>query len=529
VVKAGDNLNRIGQRYGVTAEQIAETNGFPISSPLRIGQRLIIPTPLPATSRSAEPGTATRAAARPTQTSVPSATTRPSTTPTLASQPTVSPSATAVPAPTGTPVPVDTVRAENVSITIPAYQYESALVASEPSDPIYPYPHLDFNRVGPPVPRTFQAVVLENPYTAITIIPELGGRIYRWVDKTTGRDLLYRNPVIKPTHWGYRGWWLAAGGIEWAFPIDEHGLNEYRPWQVQAASSKDQVTFLVSDTEERTGMTISVAIILDSSHSYFTVRPRLYNPTESAQPFQFWVNAMIALADNRNTPSLRFVLPTDRVTIHSTDDPALPGPKETVPWPIYQGRDLSRYGNWGGYLGFFSSPRAKQGFMGAYDATVDEGVVRTFNPTTAPGAKVFGPGTLDPSLWTDDDSNYVELWGGATPTFWDYSTLNPGEALTWDERWYPVSGIGGYVYADEQIAVNVTDADGTLDVRIASSGRFEGRVLLRQGTQTAARDAVSIRPGKPFRTRWPHPREGGALSLLILDDSGRQVATVPVR
>lgn len=525
VVKASDTLNRIAKRFGVTAQEIAQANDTSTTSTLRIDQRLIIPTPGASPVRiAAQPWTATPPAV-PTRAGTPTLTTRPKSSPTQ--RPSPSPAATQSPTPT--PVPVGTVRAEEVTITLSAYPYEAAFVPSESSDPIYPYPHLDFDRVGPPVPRTFRAILLENPYTAITIVPELGGRIYRWVDKTTGRDLLYRNPVLKPTRWGYRGWWLAAGGIEWAFPVDEHGLNEYRPWQVQAASSGDQLTFLMSDTEDHTGMTISVAVSLDSSHAYFTVRPRLYNPTASAQPFQFWINAMVALAGNGNTPALRIVLPTDKVAVHSTDDAGLPAPKEIVSWPVYRGRDLSTYGTWEGYFGFFSSPQAEQGFMGAYDPGVDEGLVRVFPPSLAPGAKVFGPATLDPALWTDDGGNYVELWGGATPTFWDYGTLNPGEALTWEERWYAVSGIGGYRYANDRLAINATEENGTLRIAIAGSGHFTGRALLKQGTQVVAQRPVALWPGQAYADTWPRPSgTSGAISLLILDDAGRQIANVPL-
>ena len=53
----------------------------------------------------------------------------------------------------------------------------------------------------------------------MTILPELGGRVYQLIYKTTGNNELYQNPVIKPTHWGplkrEENWWLAVGGIEW--------------------------------------------------------------------------------------------------------------------------------------------------------------------------------------------------------------------------------------------------------------------------------------------------------------------------
>ncbi|MCZ7671376.1 MAG: DUF5107 domain-containing protein [Chloroflexi bacterium] len=66
--------------------------------------------------------------------------------------------------------------------------------------------------------RTFQAITLHNRYVSATVLPELGGRLYQFTDKMTGRQLLYNNPILKPTVWGHRGWWLASGGIEWAFP-----------------------------------------------------------------------------------------------------------------------------------------------------------------------------------------------------------------------------------------------------------------------------------------------------------------------
>jgi len=61
------------------------------------------------------------------------------------------------------------------------------------------------------------------------------------------------------------------------------------------------------------------------------------------------------------------------------------------------------------------------------------------------GAKIFGHGGLDPGIWTDDDSGYVELWGGLTPTFWDSTALAPGASVSWEERWYSVNGLGGLI------------------------------------------------------------------------------------
>jgi len=93
------------------------------------------------------------------------------------------------------------------------------------------------------------------------------------------------------------------------------------------------------------------------------------------------------------------VLPTERVTVHFTDHPDLPSPGQPLPQPIYQGCDLSCYCNWRAYLGIFAYPQAQANFMGAYDHSSDQGVVRAFPASVARGAKIFaGKGAQSPSV-----------------------------------------------------------------------------------------------------------------------------------
>jgi hypothetical protein len=92
-----------------------------------------------------------------------------------------------------------------------------------------------------------------------------------------------------------------------------------------------------------------------------------------------------------------------------------------------------------------------------------------------PGLKMFGWGpTLNPAVYTDDDSSYAELWGGITPTFWDNATFPPNSALGWTERWQPVARTGG---------VSMASAWGTVSVegsaaRVLPVRRTEGATLL---------------------------------------------------
>ena len=75
---------------------------------------------------------------------------------------------------------------------------------------------------------------------------------------------------------------------------------------------------------------------------------------------------MVAPNGNTVAGSTRFVIPTGQVTIHSTGDGGLGGPGATLSWPSAGGRDLSWYGGWGSWLGFFV-PTASADFFGLYD------------------------------------------------------------------------------------------------------------------------------------------------------------------
>ena len=396
-------------------------------------------------------------------------------------------------------------------ITLDTYGWHEALVPTGPGNPAYPYPRLDFDAVTGPAPRTYRAVFVQNSYVRLVVVPELGGRILRWTDRTTGRQLFYANPVVKPTRWGYRGWWLATGGMEWAFPTEEHGLNEYRPWQYELLWNGVRVW----DTEDRTGLTVQVTISLDAEHSYFTLAPRITNPTTEPQPYQFWANAMLTLSEhNVPPPDLTFILPDDAVTVHATGDGSLPGPGDQISWPVHGGRDFSRYSEWRRYLGIFAHP-AQAGFVGAYAPGSDQGIVRVFPHTVATGVKIFCMGDLSSDLWTDDGSRYFELWAGLTPTFWDYWTLQPGGTVAWVERWYPVSGIGGYNWANEEAAVRLIPSGDSAELAVAATRALNATVVLRRGGGEVQRWEALIAPGHPF---WATggPASGGDWGVQVL-------------
>jgi len=418
--------------------------------------------------------------------------------------------------------PIGQVQVYETTLTLATYGYETTFQETEPDDPVYPYPRLVPEQVTPAEPRDHTAIVLENDYVALTLLPQLGGRVYRLVDKATGRHLLYENPVIKPTKWGYRGWWLAAGGIEFAFPVEEHGLNEWRPWTYSISATGSTASVTVSDVEDRTRMTVGATISLDAAHDYVIIEPWVKNDTESAQKFQYWINAMVTLGDNRVSGRTRLVFPADQVIVHSTGDGSLPGAWQPMTWPIYGGRDLSLYKTWQNYLGFFV-PQVTQGFVALYDEGADQGLVRAFTPGWPVGTKFFGPGTLPSWLWTDDDSTYIELWSGVTPTFADMTTLAPGDTVGWAERWYPVHGMGSVTSATAEAAVALLPTESGAEIGCTVTAVTAGTLTLWIQDKAIEAWDIELSPIEAFHTTWTRPDGSGGPLGLTLQDENEQV------
>jgi hypothetical protein len=261
-------------------------------------------------------------------------------------------------------------------------------------------------------------------------------------------------------------------------------------------------------------MTIEITLRLFAGRSDLSITPRLANPTAEAHPLQFWINAMLTLSGGDSpSPALRFWVPTDTMMVHSTGDGSLPQPRGLIEWPVHNGRDFSRYGEWRHYLGLFATEA--RGAVGAYDPSVDQGVVRSYPPGGPQGVKIFSLGDLPADLYTDGSSRYFELWGGYNRTFFpeDYVTLEPGGALTWEERWYPVHGIGGLGWADGALAASLTRAGENLVVGLYAAQPTSASLVLRQGDAIKAEWAPTVDPGAPFREPYPGGGEGWVLEV----------------
>ena len=396
----------------------------------------------------------------------------------------------------------DAVRASRGQISLPTYPWTAVkhpYFRGTDGVNIYPYPMLDFlsrERTH----RLYRTVVLENEFLRLTFLPELGGKIHEVVDKTTGEPMFYVNHVIKPALIGQAGAWT-SGGVEWNTGPQGHTVGCLQPVDVVILPrEKDgSQSVAVGETERIHGTKWTVVVTLRPGRSFLEERVRLYNPTETIRPYYFWNCTAVP-----NTRGFRFIYPMTLGTDH--------GAEKFFNWPTHEGKDLTRGTNYQDASSIFAW-HCDQDFFGSYNDDLDRGVVAYANHHQLPGKKAWtwgwgSYGTMHQMDLTDDDGPYNEIQTGPLLTQGEVGRLDPGEAVEWKEWWYPIHGMGGFTFANRDVAVKASLEDGKLGLRILGSGSWK-RVEVSVHKQERQLASTTCRIG---------PRAPVELALAILGE-----------
>ena len=394
---------------------------------------------------------------------------------------------------------------------------------------IYPYPFQDkVTRIRET--KTYTAVHLENDYIALTVLPELGGRLFTATDKTNGYDFFYRQTVIKPALIGMLGAWI-SGGIEWCV-FHHHRNTTFMPVDYILEEHADgSKTVWVGETERRHRMRWIIGLTLHPGRSYVAATVKLFNRTTQAHSILYWANVAVHADDDYEVlfpPSVRMA------TYHSKN--------QFIHWPIgrgsyegidYEGVDLSRWQNHPEPISFFAWNLAED-FSGGYDHGEDAGVVHVGNHHVVAGTKLWewGPGPRG-RLWdrilTDEDGPYAELMVGAfSDNQPDYSWIQPHEVKTFTHHWYPVRDIGAFTRANLEAAVNLKVAAGSAELGFNSTTHLKAaRVLLTVGSRTLLDRRIALGPGDPFKVTVELPAGVVAtdVEVVLFDAAGRVLIT----
>jgi len=306
---------------------------------------------------------------------------------------------------------------------------------------VYPYTLQDDLLEGPPAYRDWTALHIENEYLHCTVLPELGGHIHSLFDKVTGREIFYRNRVVKYGLVAIRGKWV-SGGVEFNFPTG-HTHTTADPVSWQTGGDESRAWIKVGNIDRLSRMEWCVCLSLSAGERRLCQEVWLNNRMPYKQRHWFWSNSAVYARED-----LRLVYPARKGGIGGT----------MIDYPINDGKDLSWYTAHDQSLDIFTHD-VREDFFGCHYDRSDFGLIHVADHRLVRGKKFFTWGTSDDGdIWvdllTDDDGQYAEIQSGRfeTQSIWEF--LEPYETVYWKEYWFPEHGMGGWVWANEDAAVN---------------------------------------------------------------------------
>ena len=137
----------------------------------------------------------------------------------------------------------------------------------------YPYPSLKLT--GRQEVRRFRTVVLENPYLRVTIVPDLGGRILRLLDKRTNTEIFPDEPLT-PVEGGLRGVEISQGIQIRYTPQDRHNsLGTVNYQLVHPDDEEDDAGVWIG--EVGVGLSFNALISLPPDAAEIDIELRMFN------------------------------------------------------------------------------------------------------------------------------------------------------------------------------------------------------------------------------------------------------------
>ena len=158
----------------------------------------------------------------------------------------------------------------------------------------------------------------------MSVLPQVGGKVWGATNKTTGRDFLYANHVMKFREIALRGPWT-SGGIEFNFGIVGHSPSTASPVDFVVRNDPDggaSVVVGAIDLPSRTRWSVTVRLAKDKG--YFETNGAWHNPTPFSQSYYYWSCAAIKTAED-----LKYIFPGRFQIGHNYDVPLRPLARES--------------------------------------------------------------------------------------------------------------------------------------------------------------------------------------------------------
>jgi len=382
---------------------------------------------------------------------------------------------------------------------------------------IYPYYRFD-GYTDKPIQKEWKVVELENDYIKVMILPEVGGKIWAAMEKSTGKPFIYYNHVVKFRDVAMRGAWT-SGGIEANYGIIGHTPNCATPVDYIMLNKKDgSVSCVIGVLDLLTRTNWRIDINLPKDKAYFTTSSFWYNASPFEQPYYTWMNTGIKASGN-----LEFIYPGTKYLGHDG---------EYSDWPINKqnGKDISFYenNNFGGYKSYHVFGKYTD-FFGGYWHDEDFGMGRYSTHDDKAGKKIWiwglsQQGMIWEKLLTDTDGQYVEVQSGrlfnqsapgSTFTPFKHKGFLPHTTDVWTEYWFPVLKTKGFVAANNYGALNLKKENGWVKIYFSPLQNIHDDLKISDGDKTIYSKSLNLKTLQVFSDSFRLKTTGDSLLATL--------------
>jgi hypothetical protein len=361
------------------------------------------------------------------------------------------------------------------------YPFTDPNIVPEPGR-IYPFFRFDgYTNEG--VVQPWKMIVLENKYIKLWVVPQIGGKIWGAIEKSTGREFIYFNHVVKFRDVAMRGPWT-SGGLEFNFGIIGHGPSCATPVDCMTRTNADgSVSCFIGQLDLPSRTRWMVEINLQKDKAYFTTRSVWDNPTALEQSYYHWTN--LGIKSNGN---LEYIFPGNKYIGHDG---------KSSSWPIDEnGRDIHFYenNNFGTYKSYHVLGELTD-FYGGFWHNDNFGVGHYSTYDDKPGKKIWIWGLSEQGMnWekllTDSDGQYTELQSGrlfnqanevSSKTPFKNRSFTAGSTDEWTEYWFPVKQTYGLKSAVPEGSINMQQQGDTLHLWFCPNEKIDEKLAIKDG------------------------------------------------
>lgn len=291
-------------------------------------------------------------------------------------------------------------------------------------------------------PTVYVGIEFENRYLKALFLPALGGRLWSLYDKVAGRELLYRNPVVRPCNLAVRNAWL-AGGIEFnCGMIGHHPFTCSQIFAAQTALDDGTPVLRMYEFERIRRCVYQMDFFLPEESRVLLGRMRIVNPNRETVPMYWWTNMAV-----RENPRARNVIDA---TVSYNNKGGIVGKN---PVPVSGGTDITYPSRNPVAIDYFwKIPDAARKFT----AYLDENGYGFCQTSTArlQGRKLFvwgqgeGGARWQEFLTAGEPGRYVEIQAGLAHTQYECLPMPPLTAWEWVEAYGALSADPARVHGD---------------------------------------------------------------------------------